>query len=248
MKSQQQENNTTKTSCKDCIFSVYDKDTQIGCLANRIETFKNIDQDLVIEAYDNEKEFFVINRFCNYYKDKSWNNGDPDIDKIKNQAKVSFNIIVNLKDFHEKDKNNLIDFYDNIIIDYNIQKLDFQIYTKRNSSIQNIFNLREQFNNPKITVYFDKFNPHSQIIKTKKSYTIILNNDNLETDIDILQKLNDLVNTDLKKIITFEYKNLLIISSLAYKVESLRLESTNYELIIDKVLEDSKQNGYHFSL
>jgi hypothetical protein len=247
MKSQQQENNITKTSCKDCIFSVYHKNTQTGCLVDRIETYKNIDKDLVIEAYDNEKEFFVVNRFCNYYQNSSWNNGIPDTNKIRNQAKVSFNIIVDCKDFGEKEINNLINFYE-YIVDYNLQKVDFKIYINKCSGITNIFDIRSQFNNPEITVYFDKFNPHDELIKTKKSYTLILNKENVENDLNMLEKLNDLVNSDLKKVIVLEYKNLLIISNLAYKIQSLISESTNYELIVNKILDESKQNGYYFNL
>ena len=46
-----------ETSCKECIFAVYENDTQVGCFANRIEKFKEAKE--IIEAYDDEKEFYV---------------------------------------------------------------------------------------------------------------------------------------------------------------------------------------------
>lgn len=48
------------TVCKDCCFAIYQDKTQKGCALNRLEKFE------VIEAYDEDKEFFIVNgRQCN---------------------------------------------------------------------------------------------------------------------------------------------------------------------------------------
>lgn len=64
------------TSCKNCIFAQYSSNTQYGCgFKNRIEKFKAIDENLVVEAYDADKEFFIINgRLCSAYRDQAWVN------------------------------------------------------------------------------------------------------------------------------------------------------------------------------
>lgn len=60
------------TACKDCVFSKYDKDTQIGCSLNKIEAFENIGVEIV-PVYDDEKNFYVISdRRCQFYRNGDW--------------------------------------------------------------------------------------------------------------------------------------------------------------------------------
>ena len=62
------------TSCKGCAFALWKIITQTGCAANRIEAFrdKNV---LVAEAYDEEREFFVVvDRVCMYHRPLTWRN------------------------------------------------------------------------------------------------------------------------------------------------------------------------------
>lgn len=244
MNSQQLENNLTKTSCKNCILSVYNNNTQTGCLVNRIDSFKSLDENLVIEAYDEEKEFFVINRLCNYYRDKSWNDGVVDEKKIKYEAKVNFDLIIDCKDFDDTDFNKLHGLHEQII-DYGNLKIKMSIFINKAPNIRKIFDSRLQLDNPKITVYFDKFNPHDDIIRTKKSYHIIVNKNNID-QANIFNKLNSLINDNLQRIIVFENNNVLAISNLAYKIESFKLESTNYNTIVEEVIKKSKQDNYYY--
>lgn len=59
------------TSCKDCVFATYDEDTQTGCRAGRLDKYRQNGSD-IIEAFDNEKEFFVINKkLCNLNRDRN---------------------------------------------------------------------------------------------------------------------------------------------------------------------------------
>ncbi len=84
-----------QTSCKECLFAIYDKDTQTGCVADRIDMFHNTPRgDVVIEAYDKEKEFFVIDALCNYFRPPKWNGGKPDLDKAKKESQTSFTILI----------------------------------------------------------------------------------------------------------------------------------------------------------
>ena len=59
------------TSCKNCVFAEYIGDTQVSCQLNRIDKFRSRNA-VVMDAEDDDKEFFVIERFCNTYRDSDW--------------------------------------------------------------------------------------------------------------------------------------------------------------------------------
>ena len=86
-----------QTSCKDCIFAEYNNNTQTGCKFNRIEQFKN-NGTKIVEAYDDDKEFFVIDRFCNYCRNDQWMkdnvNGQTAEQVVKNEAKIQVDVLV----------------------------------------------------------------------------------------------------------------------------------------------------------
>lgn len=59
------------TSCKKCCFAVYKENTQVACKFNRLTAFQKAGAS-VIEAYDDEKEFFVVEgRVCNLFRDRA---------------------------------------------------------------------------------------------------------------------------------------------------------------------------------
>lgn len=60
------------TPCKKCVFAIFDGDTQKGCFLNKIEKFKAKGFE-ILEVYDNEKEFYVINKKkCLSYRESDW--------------------------------------------------------------------------------------------------------------------------------------------------------------------------------
>ena len=59
------------TSCVDCIFAKYDGKIQTGCSFNRVEKFKSSGCEIV-DAENEDKQFFVIGRFCNAYRKPAW--------------------------------------------------------------------------------------------------------------------------------------------------------------------------------
>jgi hypothetical protein len=70
---------TAKTSCKTCAFATYIDDTQVGCSAGRLPKFSK--QGVVVEARDNDKEFFLIERLCNLHRTPLWKHYQDD-DKL----------------------------------------------------------------------------------------------------------------------------------------------------------------------
>lgn len=60
------------TPCKECVFATYDNNTQNGCSIGMIDKFKNAGYE-ILEVYDNEKEFFVINdKKCIFMRPHTW--------------------------------------------------------------------------------------------------------------------------------------------------------------------------------
>lgn len=60
------------TACKNCVFSIYEEKTQIGCSLDYINKYKQIGSD-ILEVYDEFKEFYVINeKKCLGYRENQW--------------------------------------------------------------------------------------------------------------------------------------------------------------------------------
>ena len=87
------------TPCKLCIFAEYNDITQIGCKLNMLATFRNHDYATVIEAYDDEKEFYIINGFkCLYWRHDNWEHYDKPLDvqrkQVSKEIAIKFHAIV----------------------------------------------------------------------------------------------------------------------------------------------------------
>lgn len=59
------------TACIDCVFAKFVGDTQSDCELGRIEKFKQ-NGTKVVEAYNDEKEFFLVKGFCNGHRNDFW--------------------------------------------------------------------------------------------------------------------------------------------------------------------------------
>lgn len=64
--------NVIHTPCKDCIFAIYNEKTQTECGLNKLSQYKKLGIE-ILEVYDNDKEFFVINgKKCLGFRDNQW--------------------------------------------------------------------------------------------------------------------------------------------------------------------------------
>jgi adenylate kinase family enzyme len=64
--------NIVHTPCKNCGFAIYEGQTQTDCALKYIDVYKEKNQE-IIEVYDQEKEFFVINnKKCPGYREQKW--------------------------------------------------------------------------------------------------------------------------------------------------------------------------------
>lgn len=244
MKYQQPENKTL-TSCKDCVLAVYDGNTQTSCLANRINKIDHI------EAYDDDKEFFVVERFCNYYRNKDGdfyiNNGKPDIDKIRSESYVTFNLMILCNHIDQEYYDYILNLYNEINKSYDKNKIDIHfLYTIASREQVNLIkDLRSLTQNSFVTFYGDKTFWHNTLIRSTKSYHLVIDKDS-RVDLSICQDINNLINEEMLKLIVIKNNDTYAISNLAYKITSLQTESYDYDNIVSNIIEQSKEKNLYY--
>lgn len=86
-----------ETPCKDCVFATYLENTQNGCQLGRIEKF--LARGEAREVYDEDKEFYVVNRKCstNRHKDSPWPAEAKQEDwaaKVRKEIALTLDVIV----------------------------------------------------------------------------------------------------------------------------------------------------------
>jgi hypothetical protein len=70
------------TPCKECVFAIYQENTQTGCKINYLQKYKEKNIE-ILEVFDKEKNFFVINnKKCLGYRDKKWLDKHRDAENI----------------------------------------------------------------------------------------------------------------------------------------------------------------------
>ena len=99
--------NAVHTPCKNCVFAIYDNITQTNCALHYLDIYRDKDIE-ILEAYDNDKEFYIINnKKCIGYREQSWfdnlNMSESSLEeKIKTYIEsnhISYSTVVNLRHF-----------------------------------------------------------------------------------------------------------------------------------------------------
>ena len=61
------------TVCKNCLFAIYDEKTQIGCAFHRTDKAENHPIYELVEAEDDDKQFYIVNNhICPYQRTDTW--------------------------------------------------------------------------------------------------------------------------------------------------------------------------------
>lgn len=234
-----------KTSCKECVCAIYEDATQTGCSFNRIDKFGTD----VIEAYDDNKEFYVIKRFCNFYRNPTWNNGEFDAEKIKHECACSFEVIINCDDLNtDMDREDLIDiiknthYYNDKVkislihsnkVDMNVRRNIFNVFCSVTCSMSEVLDLNDYL--------------HNKFVSSNSTYHIVVDVSN-KSIIRSLYKINDSINNDLNKGIIFNFGSYgMAISNVAYRIESLsndiKIYNDNVTSLVNKSLESNLYIG-----
>lgn len=236
-----------ETSCKPCIFAEWDGDEQVGCKASILEELKEQD---IVECYDDEKKFFVLNRLCTGFRPTSWNDSVADVDKMKEESTVSFSIVIFCENMTQEEAYNLRYFVDDIL--YHSGKIQVIIGHDEN------FEYREEiavfvralskygFQYRIVEYYSDLpsgFKEKDVLKRIEKSYFTLYNykGSNLTDLSDSLNCLNGLINDQGKKIVVMDSKSGVILSRMLLN----HYVYDYYQMQLD-LIESAKSTEYYY--
>ncbi len=255
MKSKSQDKNKTlTTSCKECMFAVYDGITQTGCEMDRLKKFKACDDAIVSEAMDDDKEFFIINRACNYFRVEGT---ETNAKVVRHQGDMAFGVVV---EADARPVELLQDTLRSLLeIDYGLTKWGIVISHDK-----------EGWNDSAFKTGITGF--RNTLVKSGGIYTdVIVNLDKQKKDFDTFraahnlgisyvariqpgdkigkkafQKINKIVNEDMKKVVTFSTEGT---DFILFRALNMYYPQYNcYDTLMSNVKEESKLQGLHIDL
>ncbi len=241
MKSNQQEQ-VVSTSCKDCIFAIYEDKPQTVCFAQRIVVFKKRLE--VVEAYDDEKEFYVIKRLCNLNRsEKTQETLEQELKLAQQRIAVSIDLFIDCSNVQEENIDNIVKLIENydgkvdIILMHGDIDIDHRSKVFRMS--QKLIT-KHKLTCPIINYIDYDTTLHSNVQQSRKSFHVVLDLNDLNDD-NILNKVNTIINKDMEKCIIININDNIFISNLAYKVQSFNNTCVNYTEVVNSILEYSKE-------
>lgn len=225
-----------QTSCKDCIFAIYEDKTQVNCACERIKMFK----EKVLECYDNDKEFYVIDGLCNLKRSKTWNNGEADVEKAKLESSCTFDVFINCNNITEEYANNIIKF----ILENSYYNNRFRTTLYHEDTVDKSIrkNITKVYHHTKGTCYISSCKNintflHQAMLNSKGAFVFNMDSSNIISS-ESLTDINNLINTDMKKLLFINDKshNANCISTTFYKIEQLASNLENYTEIVGNLL------------
>lgn len=245
MKSQQVDQKI-KTNCKDCAFAIYNENTQTSCAFDRISKFG----EDAIEGYDNDKEFYVIDRLCTYYRNTSWGYSKNDIDKVQKESALGFDLIFDCNNINSNQVQIISYFLNNnkyYDTKLNITLLhNYENYSTVKDSISSVAKNSDTKIN--ITVCENIENHmHQLLLKSKNGYHCFIRYPEL-LETNMLHKLNNYVNTDLNKLIVANVNGIEFISNFIYKIFNNMHNNHSYFQNIGQIIKDCKDKNMYIEI
>lgn len=244
--------NKIHTPCKDCVFAKYQENTQVDCELNYISKYKTKNIE-VLEAYDDEKEFYIINgKQCIGYRENKWfssfdlkdNSVNGKVEKFNELNRLDYISVIDLKSISLDELESLLQQTNNVEI--RPKKLIIIRYANNMGFPYEI--LREILDKYakdyiwRIQTILDPLIGYDSILKNIVSLnynrfivSITKHNNDIKK---IIEYTNQLVHHDLDQfnIISNSHKDCLIFSRCLYTFEvlngkNLLDEDTNYTTI-----------------
>lgn len=226
--------NTIHTPCKDCVFAQYVDKTQTGCHMNLLEKFR-INNIEILEAYDEEKEFYIINKKkCFAYKDNKYFIArklsdlslSDKIDYVQNILHINYLAVINLDNIELSDIEKICNILMSSVA--KPKKILFIRYYHHNKKykyedIKSILdNIQIKW---RIQTILDSSLTYRDILhtitNTNKKYNCILSIDGYEENIDkIIYHAEDCVFNKFTSFIVISNKNhnILLYNNLIYRI------------------------------
>lgn len=235
---------SVRTNCKNCAFAVYDDITQVGCEHNRILKFGQC----VKEAYDEEREFYIVERLCNYYRDKSWGYSSTDLEKVRLESANSYSVFIDCNALDESQKLN--DFISQI--NYYPEKLSINLFHSEENfkRVKDcVSSVARMNNNIGISVISNTVDDylHRSIKKTRTSFHCVISTIDKE-EAGFATDIEGLINDRLIKAYVVRYNNIVLFNNYVYKAISHINQLYTYKDTVKKLIEDSKKLDAYIEL
>lgn len=245
---------TIHTPCKDCVFAVYDGQTQTDCALGYVAKYKNKNIP-VLEAYDDSKEFYIINgKKCIGYRENKWfqqfglDDGtlEAKINKYHETNHLDYIGVVDLKNLSIEDLDQLLKQLQSceikprklVMIRYADSQLKFPY-----SGIENLLKNNNVSYLWRIQTILDNTLTYNEIlhniISLNAKYRFILSINNYNNDIkNIVEHTNKVVHHDLDQFDIFSNKDrsCMIFSTIIYRFDAfhgnnLLNNQDNYQIV-----------------
>ena len=238
MRSKRLDNNY-QTACKNCVFAVYDHKTQIGCQLGRVE--KYIERDEVIEAFDDDAEFYVIQGICNTVREMEWNNGVANIEKVMKEARPKFDVYMDADNISEGYVEELIQFYnDTLDMDFDItwtMMADASLKKDQRTLVATA--LRGM--NARVVEGVDlNYTTSEEILKSRRSFSLMIDYVSV-LDPNIFNRIDVLLNEELRKFVYYTLNDTHVISNLSFHIYKKNLDSMDFIAIATSIRDDAEK-------
>lgn len=246
MKSQQQEL-SIKTNCKQCAFAVYNKNTQVSCEFDRINKFG----DKAIPAYDEEKEFYVIDTLCSYYRhvDKGYSSSDKD--KVIAQSAVSFDLIINCNYLSKNNRDRIVRLITKNL--YHKDKLHILLlheYCHKSLVQKDVSYIARNCDdfviNISVCSNINQF-LHDYILKSKRMCHVLVN-DYEKIPTNIFSTIDNFVNDKLGKFLAIKNNGQLCVGNTAYRMCSSIHNESDYQKNMDHIVDQAKAHDLYIEI
>jgi hypothetical protein len=214
--------NTIHTSCKNCTYALYDNITQTNCALQYLDQYQQ--ENLVIEAYDDDKEFYIINdKKCLGYREPKWfkqfdmedASMEEKVNKFHATNKLHYLAVISLRNMSLENLDNICEQISNC--DTLPQKIIF-IRHQSNSdhfTYANIENIINKYNIKyawRIQSMLDKELSDMEILHNivviNPKYRFIVSIDNYDTNIkETINGANNIVHHKLESFIVASNQN-----------------------------------------
>lgn len=232
------------TACKKCVFSEYDGITQTGCALNYIDKYKQKNEE-ILEVYDEEKEFYVINnKKCIGYRENKWFEQfklehaslEEKINKFNELNHIQYLLLIDLKEFNNTTD---MDSLKNAIIDCSIKPEKIIFIRYQSSTLFHYSVIKQFFEETKLnckwrlqTMLDDSFSNSDilhNVVNLNKGYRFIASVKKPISELnDIILKADNIVYKDLDGLIAIKNQDnsCILFSAPSYRW-SIAVEKTN---------------------
>ena len=237
------------TSCKECVFAVYEGDTQVDCSADRLSILQK--NNSVIEAYDKDREFYVVDCFCNYFRPPKWNDGKPDVEKASDENHPRFSIGIYADIISEESLKQMIDSIS--AIDYDKDRIRFLISqlmtapTQKKKLATKLFEsiTRLGFDARIVTLFKSELRDHDTFKQATDGYIIKIKPGD-DVPPAMFQQIDHRLNEDLDRKVVFESNKVRAISLMVFRTSFHNFKNYNE---FDKALtKEAKASDMYIDL